>query len=171
MTDEDALAIATYLLEGDEVLGNTIDPGAKLLVASGLSNDAYADESYKRFTNNCGACHGAKGEGREGIATILIGNSIFSLDDYYNTVAVVLRGLDPAYSGLEDDYMPMVSYEDQLTDAHIAGLVTFVRQYFGGQSEAVKAQDVQRIRMALDKGGFTPKFHQKAAQPERPESM
>ena len=171
LTDEDALAIATYLLEGDSAIGNTIDPGAKLIIASGLSNDAYADESYKAFANNCGACHGTKGEGREGIAPTLLGNSVFSLDDYYNTVAVVLRGLDPAYSGLEDGYMPMVSYEDQMTDAHIAGLVTFVRQYFGGQSEAVKAEDVEKIRVALDKGGFTPKFHQTAAQPERPESM
>jgi len=171
LTDEDAQAIATYLLEGDELLGNTVDPGAKRIVAAGLSNDAYADESYKTFANNCGACHGAKGEGREGIAPTLLGNSVFSLDDYYNSVAVVLRGLAPEYSGLEDGYMPMVSYEDQMTDAHIAGLVTFVRSHFGGQPETVTAQDVQAIRVSLDKGGFTPQFHKTAKRPERPESM
>jgi len=171
LTDEDALAIATYLLEGDELLGNTIDPGAELIVASGLSNDAYADESYKRFAKNCGACHGARGEGRDGIAPALAGNSVFSLDDYYNSVAVVLRGLDPVYSGLEDGSMPMVSYEDQMTDAHIAGLVTFVRRHFGGQSEVITAEEVGRIRKKLEDGGFTPPFHQTALRPERPESM
>jgi len=171
LTDEDALAIATYLLEGDESIGNTIDPGAKLIVAPGLSNDAYADKVYKAFANNCGACHGAKGEGRDGIAPALKGNSVFSLDDYYNSVAVVLRGLDPAYSGLKDGAMPMVSYEDMMTDAHIAGLVTFVRRHFGGQSAAITAEDVERIRKALDKGGFTPKFHKVTKTAERPESM
>ena len=86
-------------------------------------------------------------------------------------MAVLLRGLGPECSGLEDGYMPLIRYEDQMTDARIAGLVTFVRTHFGGQSEAVKAEDVERIRIALDKGGFTPKFHQTAVQPERLESM
>jgi hypothetical protein len=54
---------------------------------------------------------GLKGEGRAGIAPVLVGNSIFSLDDPYNAVAVVLRGLAPAYSSSSNDsYMPMVSF-------------------------------------------------------------
>jgi len=159
LTDEDATAIATYLLEGDELIGNTIDPAAKLIVAAGLTNDAYANQYYKTFANNCGACHGAKGEGRDGIAPNLAGNSMFSLDDYYNSVAVVLRGLDPQYSDMEDGDMAMVSYEDLMTDTRIAGLVTFVRRHFGGQEEAITAQDVKTIRVSLEKSGFTPQVH------------
>ena len=171
LTEEDALAMATYLVDGDDAIGNTIDPEASPIVRPGLTNDAHADRSYKVFAQTCGACHGVKGEGREGIAPALDGNSIFSLDDYYNTVTVVLRGLAPDYSGLEDGYMPMVSFDEGIPDAKIADLVTFVRTYFGGQAEAVTTEEVTKIRKDLDSGGFTPKFHKKMPAPERPESM
>ena len=57
---------------------------------------------------------GLKGEGRAGMAPHLVGNSIFNLDDPYNLVAIVLRGLAPDFSSSSNDsYMPMVSF---LTD-------------------------------------------------------
>ena len=171
LTEADALAMATYLVEGDEAIGNTIDPDAVLIKHPGLTNDAYADKSYKLFALTCGACHGVKGEGRKGIAPALDGNSIFSLDDDYNTVTVVLRGLAPDYSSRKDGDMPMVSFDESIPDARIAELVTFVRTWFGGQPEPVTEKEVTRIRKELDKGGFTPKFHKKMVVPERRESM
>jgi mono/diheme cytochrome c family protein len=93
LTKEDALAMATYLVEGDKAIGNTIDPAAVPIEHPGLTLEASADKNYNRFTKTCGACHGQNGEGRKDIAPVLVGNSIFSLDDPYNAVAVVLRGL------------------------------------------------------------------------------
>jgi mono/diheme cytochrome c family protein len=171
LTEEDALAMATYLVEGDKAIGNIIDPDATPIVHPGLTNDAYADKAYKIFAQTCGACHGVKGEGRKGIAPALAGNSIFSLDDYYDTVTVVLRGLAPDYSSLDDGYMPMVRFDEDIPDASIAGLATFVRTYFGGQPEAVTTREVTKIRKDLAKGGFTPKFHKQMVVPESPESM
>lgn len=171
LTKQDALAMATYLVEGDKTIGNTINPNATPIVRPGLSNDAHADKSYAVFTQTCGACHGLRGEGRKDIAPVLEGNSIFSLDDNYNTVAVILRGLAPDYSSRKDGYMPMVSFEDDISDAGIARLATFVRTYFGGQSEPVTSETVTKIRKDLDKGGFTPKFHKKMIVPERPEAI
>ena len=163
--------MATYLVEGDKAIGNTIDPNTTPIVHSGLTYDAYADKAYKIFAQTCAACHGVKGEGRKDIAPPLDGNSVFTLDDNYNTIAVVLRGLAPDYSSLDDGYMPMVRFDDEIPDARIAELATFVRTYFGGQPEPVTAEEVTKIRKDLDKGGFIPKFHKKMAAPERVESM
>lgn len=171
LTEADAMAMSTYLIEGDEAIGNTIDPDATLIAPPGLTSDAYADKSYQLFTKTCGACHGVKGEGRANIAPALNGNSIFSLDDYYNSVAVVLRGLAPDYSSTKDGYMPMVSFGEGIPDARIAELVSFVRTYLGGQPEPVTTEEVTKIRQDLDKGGFTPKFHKKMVIPESPESL
>jgi hypothetical protein len=67
--------------------------------------------------------------------------------------------------------MPMISFDDDISDADIAGLASFVRTYFGGQSKPVGSGEVTTIRKDLDKAGFTPKFHKKMAAPERLESM
>ena len=171
LTDEDALAMATYLIEGDETLGNIVDPDATPVVSPGLTSEAYADKSYKLFAQTCAACHGVKGKGRKGIAPALEDNSTFSLDDAYNSVAVVLRGLAPDYSSRKDGSMPMVSFDEAIPDASIAALVTFVRTWFGGQPEAVTTGEVTKIREDLDKGGFTPKFHKKTRVQESAESM
>jgi cbb3-type cytochrome c oxidase subunit III len=170
LTPADAQAMATYLIEGDELIGNVIDPDAAQIVHSGLTNDAFADKSYKLFTETCGACHGVKGEGRQDIAPDLNGNSVFSLDDHYNTVAVVLRGLDPDYLSHDGD-MPMTRFDNSISDARLAKLISFVRNYFGGQHKPVTEADVTTIRMKLEEGGFTPEFHKKTNITERPESM
>jgi cbb3-type cytochrome c oxidase subunit III len=169
LTDEDALAIATYLLDGDPAIGNTLDPDAELIVAPGLTEKDYTSEYYPLFVNNCGACHGVYGEGREGLAPPLQDNSVFNLEDYYNSVAVVLRGISPEFTGMKSDDMAMVSFEEIFTDAKIAGLVTFLRSSFGGQPDPVTAENVEEIRRSLDKGGFTLKSHQIASPPESAE--
>lgn len=173
LTEEDALAMATYLVEGDEAIGNTIDPDAAPIEYPGLTSDAYADKNYSRFTRACGACHGLNGEGRKGIAPVLLGNSIFSLDDPYNLIAVVLRGLAPDYSKLDDDDvgMSMVGFGGVVPDSRVAEMVTFLRTYFGGQPEPVTTKEVTKIRKDLEKGGFTPQFHKKMAVSEAPEPM
>lgn len=116
----------------------------------------------------CATCHG-----QNGIATISAYPKLAGQDRDYLIAALHAYkkrerngGLAPEYSGLEAGYMPVVSYEDQLTDSQIAGLVTLVRRHFGGQAEAVTGQDVQAIRLALAKGGFTPQFHKTAEPPE-----
>jgi cytochrome c553 len=171
LTAEDALAMATYLIEGDKAIANTIDTKAKAIKRPGLNTKAFADPSYKLFSQTCGACHGLKGEGRDNIAPALDGNSTLSLDDDYNTVAVVLRGLAPDYSGRKDGFMPMISFEQSTSDAGVAKLATFVRTYFGGRSATVSPESVSKIREQLEQGGFTAPFHKKRVTPENPESM
>jgi hypothetical protein len=77
--------------------------------------DLVVDSQFQRRA--LPACHGVKGEGRKGIAPALDGNSIFSLDDYYNSVAVVLRGLAPDHSNTGDGLMPMASLREGIPDA------------------------------------------------------
>ena len=169
LTDEDALAMAIYLLEGDATLGNTLDPEATPIERPGLTIEAYADPVYETYVVACGACHGEQGGGREGVAPPLERNSIFSLDDSYNSIAVVLRGLAPNNTSLDTNNTAMVRFFEIGTDNEIAELVTFVRTYFGGQPQKVTAGKVEKIRRALDRGGFTPAFHKKITTPARPE--
>ena len=171
LTDEDALAIATYLLDGDPAIGNILDTDAELIVAPGLTEADYSNKYYRLFANNCGACHGVNGEGLDGIAPPLQDNSVFNLDDYYNSVAVVLRGISPEFTGMKGDDMAMVSFDELFTDANIAGLVTFVRSRFGGQPAPVTAANVEEIRRSLDAEGFTPEFHKAAEAPASEEAV
>ena len=53
----------------------------------------------------------------------------------------------------------MASFEDILSDARLAELITFVRKHLGDQQEAVTAADVQEVRETLEAAGYAGGLH------------
>ncbi len=157
MTRDDVESIAYYLLKGDE--GNTISPDAVKLSPTGFTKQALTSETYKLFSDTCGACHGKDGKGREGIAPTLLHNGIIMHSDPFNTIAVTVRGLSPSYIDEQTDYMPMASFAEILSDQELAGLISFVRHYLGDRKEAVTAEQVTHVRKLLEKAGYTGGLH------------
>ncbi|MBB1313625.1 MULTISPECIES: cytochrome-c oxidase, cbb3-type subunit III [Aliivibrio] len=157
MTREDVEAMATYLLVGDE--NNTIPPDTKQLQPTGFTDEAKQSDMYPLFVSTCGACHGEDGKGRDPIAPTLLNNGIIMHRDPYNTIAVTIRGLEPSYLNEERNFMPMVSFQNVLTDAQLSELISFIRDYLGDRTEVVTAADVKAVREKLQKAGYAGNFH------------
>ncbi len=146
LTRDDVSAIAEYLITGDKYnvldksVGQITPPGFGDLIPAqvnvqdpnleGSATDPLKKEQqlYGLYIQTCGACHGADGKGREGIAPTLLNNGIIMHKDPYDTIAVTIRGLVPNYLEQEIDFMPMSSFNTVLNDADLAQLITFVRQ-------------------------------------------
>ncbi len=157
MTRDDISSIAYYLLSGDA--NNLFDASATPLSPKGFDEKAYQDPTYATFKVTCGACHGKDGKGRDPIAPTLLNNGAVTHSDPYNIIAVALRGLAPSYLDRQRHFMPMVSFEETLSDLRLAELVTFVRKHLGGRHEPVTASKVKEVREKLEAGGYTDRMH------------
>ncbi|MGF1902356.1 cytochrome-c oxidase, cbb3-type subunit III [Aliivibrio sifiae] len=157
MTREDVEAMATYLLVGDE--NNTIPSNTKQLQPTGFTEEAKQSDMYPLFVSTCGACHGEDGKGRDPIAPTLLNNGIIMHRDPYNTIAVVIRGLEPSYLNEERNFMPMVSFQNILTDAQLSELISFIRNYLGDRTEVVTIEEVKAVREKLQQAGYAGNFH------------
>ncbi len=157
MTRDDIASISYYLLNGD--VNNFIDQNAVPLVAKGFDDGAYKDPVYATYKQTCGACHGDDGKGRDSIAPTLLNNGIIMHSDPFNTIAATVRGLQPTYIDPERNFMPMASFEDILSDARLAELITFVRKYLGAQQSPVTSGDVREVRETLEAAGYVGGLH------------
>ncbi|CAH0993135.1 Cytochrome c6 [Sinobacterium norvegicum] len=157
MTRQDVEAMAGYLLTGDG--SNSIPPGTEQLQPTGFTEQAKQSEMYSLFTTTCGVCHGDDGKGRPPIAPTLLNNGIIMHSDPYNTIAVTIRGLEPSYLTEEKNFMPMVSFQNVLTDAQLSQLISYIRQYLGDRNDIVSADDVKDVREKLQKAGYAGNLH------------
>lgn len=157
MTRDDVEAMATYLLTGDD--NNRIPPDTQQLQPTGFTDQAKQSDMYTLFKTTCAVCHGEDGKGRDPIAPTLLNNGIIMHSDPYNTIAVTIRGLEPSYLSEERNFMPMVSFQNVLTDAQLSELISFIRQYLGDRTDPVTAVNVQDVREKLQKAGYAGNFH------------
>ncbi|MGF1806041.1 cytochrome C, partial [Aliivibrio sifiae] len=88
-----------------------------------------------------------------------LNNGIIMHRDPYNTIAVVIRGLEPSYLNEERNFMPMVSFQNILTDAQLSELISFIRNYLGDRTEVVTIEEVKAVREKLQQAGYAGNFH------------
>ncbi|MPW35985.1 cytochrome c [Vibrio sp. B1Z05] len=157
MTRDDVEAMAYYLIKGDT--NNFVSADAKPLQPKGFDESAYNSDIYPIYQQTCGACHGADGKGRNPIAPALLNNGIIMHSDPFNTIAVTVRGLEPTYLVEDKNFMPMVSFEDVLSDQKLAELITFVRYHLGARDIVVSEEDVKEVRETLEKAGYAGGVH------------
>jgi mono/diheme cytochrome c family protein len=100
------------------------------------------------FSSRCAACHQANAQGLPGVFPPLAGSEWVS-GDAGRLARLVLRGLTgpvtvagAAYSGA------MPAWADQLKDAEVGSVLTYVRSHFGNSAAAVTADDVAKERAA-----------------------
>jgi mono/diheme cytochrome c family protein len=97
------------------------------------------------FTTNCASCHQAGGKGLAGSFPPLAGNPVVT-GDPKTVIHIVKYGLSgkimvgpDAYNGI------MPPWGSQLSDAQIAGVVTYIRTSWGNKASAVTAADVSAV--------------------------
>ena len=89
------------------------------------------------FMDNCSACHQATGKGVKGAFPALAGDP-FVQGDAGPVMATVLAGR-----------AGMPSFKDDINDADLASLLTYVRTSWGNKGKPVTVADVAAARLKL----------------------
>lgn len=117
--------------------------------AAGAASEAEEHASGAAvFATRCVPCHQADGQGLPGAFPPLAGSEYVN-GDPLRAARIVLRGLTGPVTvagGAFNGAMP--AWADQLTDAEIAAVLTYVRSSFGNASGPVATADVAKERAA-----------------------
>lgn len=100
------------------------------------------------YSSRCSACHQATGLGLPGAFPPLAGAE-YVLGDEERVVRIVLRGLSGPVTVKGQTFNgAMPAWADQLSDAEIAAVLTYVRSSWGNRAEAITAEQVAQERAA-----------------------
>lgn len=120
------------------VVPKTVTPPDQKLMSAGQN----------LYVANCSACHQTDGAGMKGVFPPLA-KSDFLMADKERSIGVVLKG----HSGKiqvngqsYDGQMPSMSH---LSDEQVANVLTFIRNSWGNQGEAVTTAEVKKVRSQL----------------------
>ncbi|HEY5805625.1 MAG TPA: cytochrome c [Lysobacter sp.] len=133
---DDVGAIAVYLL-GDAPLPPKVAAAAAKTTAG---------PGQRHYLDLCSGCHGRDGEGVPNVAVSLRRNTAVHDSDPHNLIVAILDGLPehdfPGLARMQD----MPGFGDDLDDAQVAALATWLRQRHGGPADAVDAAAVAKLR-------------------------
>lgn len=139
MHDEDLRAIATYL----QSLPSRAEPVAEKSV---LDTRALLAQGAKVYATRCADCHGKDGNGVAGVYPPLNGNSSVNEPTGINATRVVLLGgFAPVTQGNPRPYS-MPPFAQQLSDADVAAVVTYIRRSWSNKASIVMERDVVKYR-------------------------
>jgi cytochrome c6 len=115
---------------------------ASLALVAGIAIPALASAAtpQSQFLDNCSACHQATGKGVKGAFPALAG-SAFVQGDPKIVMTTVLNGR-----------AGMPSFKDDLSDADLSAILTYVRSSWGNKASAIKPADVAAARIAAKAG-------------------
>jgi len=144
LSDSDAHAIDVYLqsVALPAVPAVPAAPGA----TQQASTSSTVPRAAKLYEDHCADCHGKDGKGQTDAYPALAGNRAVLMARPNNAVLSVLHGgFAPATAGNPRPY-GMPPYLLQLSDADLAGVLTYVRSAWGNAGAPVSALQVQQIR-------------------------
>ncbi|HTV85947.1 MAG TPA: cytochrome c [Dyella sp.] len=139
LRDEDLQAIADYL----QSLPARPKP---LTTKPSFDSKPLIERGQGIYAQRCASCHGKDGAGIAGVYPPLDGNATVLEPTGMNaTRAVLLGGFAPLTQGNPRPYS-MPPYAQQLSDADVAAVVTYVRQAWSNRAAAVEERDVVTYR-------------------------
>ncbi|KRE98604.1 alcohol dehydrogenase [Frateuria sp. Soil773] len=138
MSDEDLRAVAGYLQSL---------PARPAVPAKDLAGGkAQAAQGGKLYEQRCAACHGKDGKGVAGVYPPLDGNSSVNEPTGINAIRVVLLGGFPPVTAGNPRPYSMPPFAQQLNDADVAAVVSYVRQAWSNKAAPVLERDVATYR-------------------------
>ncbi|OOG45727.1 cytochrome c [Rhodanobacter sp. C01] len=139
MSDDDLRAVAIYL---DSLPARAPSPEEP----SAFNANALVVQGEKVYTQRCADCHGKDGNGVAGIYPPLNGNSSVTEPSGINaTRAVLLGGFAPLTTTNPRPYS-MPPFAQQLSDADVAAVVSYIRHTWNNSTPAVMERDVSKYR-------------------------
>lgn len=98
------------------------------------------------FASHCAACHQATGAGLAGVFPPLAGSEWVVGKDT-TLASIVLHGINGTLTVQGKSYNgAMPAFKDQLGDAELAALLTYIRGQWGNQGAAVPTETVAQVR-------------------------
>ena len=138
MTPADLLAMAGYL--------QSLPPGPAPRSPTEAPGAAQLQRGAKIYETRCARCHGDEGRGAPRAYLPLAGNRAVLRDPPANLVQVVLGGAFPASTADHPRPFGMPPFANDLDDADIAAVLSYIRNAWGNHADAVQPLDVQRWR-------------------------
>jgi alcohol dehydrogenase (quinone), cytochrome c subunit len=149
LTDEDLLAIASYLKTLSPALKDQAKYSADPATATALAAGRESSRGAELYDDNCAACHRTDGAGSPNVLPKIAGNSSVLAADADSLIRLVLKGSSlPGTAGAPSP-LGMPGFGWRLSDAEIAQLLTFVRSGWGNQASSVSESDVARVRAQI----------------------
>lgn len=116
-------------------------PGASAMAANGAS----ANDGAKIYQTNCSSCHQATGMGVEGTFPPLAGNPVVG-GPATKVIHIVKYGLNGKLEVKGHSYNGMMPpWGQQLSDADIAAVITYVRSAWGNKAGPVTTAQVTAV--------------------------
>ncbi|HTX58539.1 MAG TPA: cytochrome c [Verrucomicrobiae bacterium] len=113
--------------------------------AAPVQNGAMANDGASVYAANCSSCHQANGTGVTGAFPPLAGSPMVT-GDAATTIHIVKFGLHGPIAVLGATYNGvMPNWGQNLSDAQIASVVTFIRSAWNNKASAVSVADVSAV--------------------------
>ena len=99
------------------------------------------------YAGTCVACHQANGEGSPGLFPPLAGSE-FVTGNPERLTRIVLHGLSGPVTVKGATYTGQMPPWQQLSDAEVAAVLTYIRSSWGNTAPEIKADEVAGVRSA-----------------------
>ncbi|UOK36759.1 cytochrome c [Pseudomonas palleroniana] len=150
MNDEDLAAIAHYLksLPGDPQRDGTPWQYQNAAVDTRPGAHTYA--------TRCASCHGADGKGQPEWMPPLAGATSALATESASAINITLNGSQRVVTAGMPDAYRMPAFREQLSDAEIAEVLSYVRSTWGNHGGAIEASAVNKLRGHTDPASSSP---------------
>jgi mono/diheme cytochrome c family protein len=144
MSDEDMLAIATYLKDSGE-------GGTSTRPEPVAANDYAMRAGAAIYKDSCAACHRDSGEGEVNLFPRLAGSALVQSDDPTTLTHAVLQGTRAVSTSGAPTAPAMPAFDWRLDDTQVAAVLTYIRNTWGNAAGSVSASAVASQRASLAK--------------------
>jgi mono/diheme cytochrome c family protein len=141
MTDDDLLAIATYLKDRA--------PRSGRAVAALAADNPRMVAGQAIYEDRCTACHSHSGAGVPGLFPRLASAPLVQSADPTSLIRVVLIGNRAVATSAAPTAPAMPAFGWNLNDTEIADVLTYVRNTWGNAASPVQPEDVTKLRGRL----------------------
>jgi len=139
-TDEDLMAVAVYLKDGQKP-----SPAPQPIAA----DDPAMVAGKALYADRCSACHVPNGEGIKTLFPKLAAAPLVNSTDPTSLIRVVLAGSRAGGTEAAPTGPAMPAFAWNLTDENVADVLTYVRNTWGNAAPAVTAGEVANLRESL----------------------
>jgi mono/diheme cytochrome c family protein len=148
LTDDDLTAIAHYL---KSLPARREESGAPASSQSGASSaEGRASSGSAWYEEYCVTCHRADGGGVTRIFPTLAGNDVVETEDPTSLIHIMLSGGRQPRTTARPTAFAMPAF-NKLDDRLVAAIVTYIRTAWGNSASGVTAEEVAKVRAALNK--------------------
>ncbi len=150
LNDADLQAIAAYLKTLPPSPGDLPKFAANPATAAALAQGHEAGRGAELYDDNCAVCHRTDGGGSPHALPKIAGNPSVLAADPGSLIRLVLAGSSLPGTAAAPSPLGMPGFAWRLSNDEAAQLLTFIRTSWGNQASAVSANEVARVRGALE---------------------